>query len=61
MKINTFNLRFDTLCVNRKEDIQNPMFRPGLYPECKHEPDTMLVLAECDPLKDDGLGKKNIL
>lgn len=42
------------LYQSRKEDRNNPYFAPLLAEDLYHQPDTLIITAELDPLRDEG-------
>ncbi len=51
---------YQDLYLQNKEDINNPYFAPLLSDRLEHQPKTLLITAEHDPLRDEGeaYGKK---
>lgn len=42
------------LYAAKESDFKNPYFAPLLSPDLSHQPDTLVITAEYDPLRDEG-------
>ena len=42
------------LYAKNEEDKQNPYFAPYLAKDVSHQPDTLILTSEFDPLRDEG-------
>jgi acetyl esterase len=45
---------FIELYISKEEDLHNPYLAPILATDLSHQPDTLIITAEYDPLRDEG-------